>query len=327
MNHSIPLDIGSIKGLGWKLNVKPDRLRRLAASAPRHYRPYVLRRRGKARRIDNPDGELKVIQRRIHQLLAPTLRVDHLHGAVRGRSSKTNACSHMGRRFVVRLDISDFFPSISHRTVYWLFRSSLACSPPVASILTNLTTYRGYLPQGSPASSDIANLVLLEVDQQLIDACGESGLIYTRYIDDLVFSGEKPQELIQVAVNLIRSLGFRTSRRKLLIQPRWRLQEVTGFSVNGRNPGVPRQKIDAVRAAIHQLRDVGDERERFDGALRSIEGRIRYVEKYRASAGRRLRKLLEAELRDLCRPGAEVSQEVTSARNSAPRPPPAAPSR
>jgi RNA-directed DNA polymerase len=305
--------ISSIEALGWTLWTRPSVLREMADNAVRHYHPYREVTAGKARVIDNPDERIKALQRRILRSLLQRIRLPvELHGAVKGKSPHTNACQHLGRPVVIRIDLRSFFPSVTNTQVYSAWVKYGHCSPTVASILTALTTFHGYLPQGAPTSSAIANLVLLDVDSQIVAEAARRGCNFTRYIDDLVFSGDHPQQLISSATSFLKAAGFRISRRKLSIMPALSSQEVTGLLVNSSfGPSVSRKRRDRIRAAIHQLAQ-SDEASR-DSLSTKIRGRIQYVAQTNPGAahslGRRLNALLDRETPETAKPERSASND------------------
>jgi len=295
--------VSSRKGLGWKLEVPLQSLEALAQEAVHHYHPFKLHRGGKYRVIDNPDIFLKHVQRRIQRtLLDPLASPEHLHGSIRGRSPLTNALSHLGAKLIVRVDLKSFFPSVTDRHVYTVWAQMLGHAPSVAGLLTSLTTFRKRLPQGAPTSTSLANLVLADADQQIKAAARKFGCFFTRYIDDLVFSGADSRRLIPFSIFILQAAGFRISRSKLTIMPASLLQEVTGYGVNSRRgPSIPRYKRDRVRAEIHHLKDIPAGRD-FDRRCNSIKGRIRYFSRTNPASAQALQRRLGSVINHLDQP-------------------------
>lgn len=226
-------DLYSVRGLSRVLGVPRDRLEQLREHAVRSYRPFKRRTGSKVRTIDNPNAALKNVQRLIdRRLLKPFPLPDYLHGSVPGRSPRSNASEHLKHRCVVRIDIRDFFPSVSDRDVYRIWTDQFGFGPRVAGLLTSLTTYRGRLPQGAPTSSGLANLILLRADHEIQAEAESHGVSFTRFVDDLVFSGHDPRSLIQRAIAALQRSGFRVSHKKLTIMGPQELQTVTGLAVN-----------------------------------------------------------------------------------------------
>lgn len=284
----------SLNYLSWGLGVPKDALKDLASNAVRHYHPFLLKRPGKKpRRIQGPDSRLKDVQRRIHVALLKKFDLpEYLHGGIRGRSPETNALLHLRKRYVVRLDIQDFFPSVTDRQIYSIWKERFGCSSDVAALLTALTTFRRCLPQGAPTSSALANLVLMNSDSEIHDAAAQVGASFTRLMDDLAISGDRPHELIGVAVDALRIAGFSISREKLELMPASSLQVVAGLGLNSRSPSVPRAKRDRVRAEIHQLGNRPRDGE-FCKKVESIRGRIAHIVGKNPGSARSLQRYLD----------------------------------
>ncbi len=287
----------SLKILAKKLGIDLGFLEEAARNAGRSYSPFLKKRPGKKpRTIDNPSDILKAIQRKIlSRLLEQEVVPKHLHGSLKGRSPTSNAENHLGQRFVIRIDIVDFFPSVSDRQIYdtWI---TLGYGATPARLLTALTTFRHRLPQGAPTSSLLANLVLKDADKVLVDAAASAACNFTRYVDDLVFSGDFPQRLVQCAAEALQNAGFRVSRKKLVIMPSSSLQEVTGLGVNSpKGPSIPRYKRSKIRAGIHQLPMI-THGPNFNKAAKSLARRIAHIEKLNPKPARALKRSLAAAL-------------------------------
>lgn len=112
-----------------RLSVRPSDLRKLADEVKEHYRPFPIRHKTNPnliRHVRAPDRVLKDVQSRIkNNVLSHVLLADAVHGGVKGRSPASNALAHLGQPCVVKLDVKSFFPSITHRTVYRMFKHEL----------------------------------------------------------------------------------------------------------------------------------------------------------------------------------------------------------
>jgi retron-type reverse transcriptase len=262
-----------------------------ADTAPRYYRPFI--KSGlKPRTIDNPTGLLKVIQARIQRtLLAKIPLPSEIQGGVAGRSPVTNAAKHLKTSTVVTLDIRKCFPSITNKHVFRAWRNVLGCSPTLARILTKLTTFERHLPQGTPTSTTLANIVLSVKDQEIKSLCKARNLTYTRFVDDLVFSGEYARSVINDVVKLLKADGFRTPHAKIKIMGAKRRHQITGIVAN-RKLGVTRARKGKIRALIHNLKKSKNS----EAELISLVGRIGFVSQVNPVTGRYFKKLLSAAL-------------------------------
>jgi hypothetical protein len=236
------------------LSVRPERLRKIVESADELYRVYPLIRGRKKRWIEAPRGELKRLQRRLLDSVLYWLATDEsAHGFVRGRSIVSNARRHCGRAWVVTMDIRDFFPSIGAERVDRQL-VSLPMTEAEREDLVRLVVRNGRLPQGAPTSPHLANLVSRQLDLRLKRLAETTGWTYTRYADDLAFSGEgEPRKLIQVVEEIIVDEGFRPAHRKTRVMSRHQRQVVTGLVVNDK-VALPRPKRRLLRAMLHELR-------------------------------------------------------------------------
>ena len=182
----------------------------------------------KHRIIRPSQKELKVIQSRIKdKLLVPIKLPDIVHGGVKKCSNVTNAKPHQGNKYIFTTDLQEFYPSITSKRVY-----DILCrfySPHYSHWLTKLTTWKHELPQGTPTSTHIANIVFLDTDIKLIKLCNANNITYTRYVDDLSFSSQQDfKHLLNEILSIITSSNFKISYRKTQYKGN---QTITGINV------------------------------------------------------------------------------------------------
>jgi hypothetical protein len=263
----------------------------------RNYRYLLLPRPGGTPRvIERPKLRLKEIQRRIlHEILVWIPAHPAAHGFVPGRSALTHAARHTARAAVLRVDLEDFFASVTAARVYGIFRTA-GYPEAVAHTLTGLCTNAcrldvppalrrrlatPHLPQGAPTSPALANLAAHGLDRRLAGL----GANYSRYADDLTFSGgHRIRGLLPAIAAIARDEGFRVNARKTRLMSSGGRQMVTGIVVNAR-PNVPRAEYDRLKAMVHNAaRDGPGELDR-DHVL----GRIAWVASLNPARGRKLR--------------------------------------
>ncbi len=266
-----------------------------------HYVRYTVpKRRGGQRVILAPKTELKTLQRKIYTELLLKLPVHPAaHGFVPDRSIMTNAAPHVGKAVVLNLDLKDFFPNISYRRVRGLF-VALGYSLAIASALALLCTeydrkavdrrgQRVYvtlgertLVQGAPTSPALANLVTRRLDKRLDGMARKLGLTYTRYADDLTFSGNDYGKIFaaqELAKQIIADEGFQVHDEKTRIYRQSNRQMVTGIVVNERT-NVPRDLRRQVRAILNNAQKTGlaaQNRHGYDDFRASLLGLIGYI--------------------------------------------------
>ena len=169
----------------------------------------------KLRTIRPSYKDLKLTQHRIKsRILKPIELPENIHGGVNKKSNITNAKVHQGNKYVFVTDLQDFYPSISSKMVYDSFLTQ-GFSNYMSGFLCKLTTWKYCLPQGTPTSTHISNLVFLKTDHILIEFCKKHEITYTRYIDDLTFSSQKNfQDKISEILDIITKDGYKLSYRK-----------------------------------------------------------------------------------------------------------------
>jgi retron-type reverse transcriptase len=251
--------------LGWGL--KPAELARrlgidldqLRAWQPEYRERLIAKKSGGTRRLLIPDRPLRDLQRTIlRRLLAKLRSHDAACGFEKGKSIVANARPHVGRAVVIKMDIVDFFPSISAMRIEAYFRR-IGWNREAAALLTRLCTHEGALPQGAPTSPRLSNLLHFGFDSRLTRRLARHDGSYTRYADDITLSlprdvPKRVRGLVQYTRRLAKVYGLRIHLRgKLRILRRHQQQRVTGLVVNEK-VALPRQVRRWLRAVAHRLR-------------------------------------------------------------------------
>lgn len=224
----------------------------------RYYRKFnIPKRSGGQREIAEPLPNLKKIQRWIlDNILYREEPSPYAKAFVPGRSIKENARFHRGQKMVLTLDVQNFFPSLSTKLVAKFFRGC-GYSKKVSYFLTRLCTLNGGLPQGSAASPALANLVFKGADNRIANYCKSNSIRYTRYADDLTFSGAfSAGNLIVHVTRELKVLELRLKESKTRLMLGHERQEVTGIVVN-KILQVPRQYRRNLRQAIYYIDKYG----------------------------------------------------------------------
>lgn len=270
----IPPEFASEPALLIHLKVSSAELKKIWWYRGRMYSQFeIAKGSGKVRTITAPDRRLKIIQQKLAPLLERLYRVRNpVHGFVRERSVKTNAEAHGRRRFVVNLDLKDFFPTITEKRVVGLLRS-LGVEKRVAEIIARLCCHKGQLPQGAPTSPMLSNMICYRLDTDLLLVAKASRAIYTRYADDITFSSYQPPaplfEAVVPAVGrfppdllapelraAITSNGFVVHPDKAHYADRNSRRIVTGVKINA-GLNVDRRYVRHVRAMLHSIEKLG----------------------------------------------------------------------
>ncbi len=231
----------------------------IANNIPNNYRIFkIKKRRGGHRTIYEPKPMLKYIQKQILSSLLNEQRISNYAKAYhKNISLKDNALPHLNKKTILKLDIKNFFNSISFLDVY------NACFPlylypaPVGIILTYLCTYQGHLVEGAPTSAYISNLVMRDLDEQIGLWCSNKNIVYTRYSDDFTFSGDfNPQEVIEVVKKLLNKKGLKLNNKKTKVINNSQSQNVTGIVVNEKLQ-VSSKKRKMLRQEIYYIKKYG----------------------------------------------------------------------
>ncbi|HEY4457902.1 MAG TPA: reverse transcriptase family protein [Pseudonocardiaceae bacterium] len=308
---ALDLDLGE---LSWFADVRG--WNRHATQPLRHYQNrWLATRSGGWRLIEAPKPRLAELQRRLlRKVLAKLPLHDAAHGFRPGRSVATFAAPHAGQGLVVRLDLEGFFATVSLPTVHGLLRE-VGYPPAVARLLAGLLTTitppdvlaaapgsswrlrrrlaAAHLPQGAPSSPAMANLVAHQLDLRLAALAERLGANYTRYADDLAFSGPATlplHRLVPGARRIVADEGFRLREDKTRIAAAHQRQRLAGLVVNTA-PAVSRAEYDALRAVLHNCLRTGPaeqnraEHSDFQAYLR---GRIAWIAATHPARGARL---------------------------------------
>jgi RNA-directed DNA polymerase len=309
-------------------------LERTAGDEPlRNYRyRLVPRAAGPPRVIEAPKARLKEIQRWVLREILDHVPVHRdAHGVTRGRSVISHAGGHVGQPVLLALDLRDFFASISAGRVYGTFRT-IGYAPTTAHVLTGLCTnvvpqtvweivsrttgaaarrtgsrfWLGrqlatpHLPQGAPTSPALANLAAFGLDRRLSGLARSLELSYSRYADDLTFSGSARlrrgrRGIEALVVEIARAEGFTVNADKTALRTRGSRQTVCGIVVNER-PNIPRVEYDRLRALLHNAARDGPaahNRDRVSDFEAHVRGRIAWVSALNPVRGEKLRRLFE----------------------------------
>lgn len=281
------LEIQSPRRLADILKIPPALLAELAESTPGSYSPYLACKpprpfernyTPKQRPIDNPLHELKWVQKRIYRrLLKPICFPDNVLGAVPKRDVRDNAQYHLSSPLLVTLDVRRCFPSITNIHIYSVWSEFLGCSPPVAKLLTQLTTFQRHLPQGAPTSPLLANLFIWMIDEPIRQLSFDLRVKYSTWIDDLAFSGPLARNLIQPTVSLLAANGLKVKRSKIEIMGPRAVKLLTGTRLGSGGIRAPREKLSRIRSGIHKFRTGLVPPEDAEHYLLGLIGQLRYI--------------------------------------------------
>jgi RNA-directed DNA polymerase len=231
------------------------------------YREFnIPKANGGKRIIEAPNENLLCIQKMVNvylQAIYYKIKPNPVYGFVisakgelQAHSIISNAQNHVGKNFVLNIDLKDFFHSISAVKVRELFqRAPFNFTKELATCLALICCWNKRLPMGAPTSPVVSNLYCLLLDYQLLEISNKYSLVYTRYADDLTFSSEFQiqEDAIAQIKNVISENKFLINERKFRLQSKYRQQTVTGIKVNQKT-NVDRCYIRNIRAILNDIK-------------------------------------------------------------------------
>lgn len=309
--------------LSYLLCMEHRNLRQLVKSASSYYKYFAIKkRRGGLRRIMSPYSELRDVQTWIKENILDKIELPNCVKAfVKGRNIIENAKMHEGRKYILKVDITNFFESIGVRQVYVAFRK-MGYDRSVAAWLANLCTAKiedykyeqledqeeiqklfndlyhksePFLVQGAPTSPGLANIICNRMDKRMMGLANKHGFTYSRYADDMTFSADKKDRLPKVSMirKIVETAGFHLNEEKIELLHEGNRQIVTGLLVDNhvRVPG--RYKKD-IKRHIHFCLKYGG-REHFHRIAPGkafgkewLAGRIRYIHSVEPETAKKL---------------------------------------
>lgn len=276
-------------------NVDYHFLRDVVSRSTSPYYTFSIRKRNGngVREISVPDRRLRWVQTWVHDhILSKIPSGPHSYAYGRDDSIFRCASRHSGSRWLIKIDISNFFHSIHEKLIYGIFREfayGRLISFEMARLCTRIprnpelrisyaakndyliesyssigTIAAGSLPMGAPTSPLLSNLFMRDVDEKIHVAASSLGLVYTRYADDLIFSNSSPgfsradaREHIRACRAILRSYALRVNPDKVVIAPPGARKVVLGLIVNDRVPRLAREFKGRLRQHYHYLRQYG----------------------------------------------------------------------
>ena len=281
-----------IQTLARDLGFEPKTLYAVSYHRDRHYRTVrIPKADGSHRRLSVPDEILKSIQRAVYRTLLAYMPISPYATAYRfGVSLRRNAAPHCRQKRVLKLDIYRFYDHILYASVKNSAFPGRIYAEPLRVLLTMLCYDRDCLPQGAPTSPAIANIVMRDFVMAAGAWCRARDISYTRYCDDLTFSGDfDPLAVYEFVSGLLRQAGFYVNRKKIVLADAGQRQLVTGLLVNEK-VAVPDEYRRRVRQELYYCKRFGTaEHLRYkgyegtpDSYLRGLLGRLNHMLQYEA---------------------------------------------
>lgn len=258
----------------------------LSNNLEKHYHNvFIPKSDGSKRKLSVPDLILKKVQKSIADNILAQYPISRYAKAYKvGSSVRKNAQPHVGKKKILKLDIDGFFDHILYSQVKNTVFYKEKFSEPIRVLLTMLCYYKESLPQGAPTSPAITNIIMYDFDETVGDFCSKKKIAYTRYCDDMTFSGDFDEgEIISFVKGELCKLGLFLKNRKTSVVPASKRQVVTGIVVNEKI-NVARDYKKNIRQEIYYIKKFGlDEHLKRLGIsnkqeyVLSLKGRINFV--------------------------------------------------
>jgi RNA-directed DNA polymerase len=293
--------LGTLKNaleLGVLLKIHPTTIA-LCCLQP-HYKIYTIpKKNGKLRTIEDPEKKLKKIQSQLNDYLQAwyyTVKNNHVHGFCISSNTEepkgilSNATAHLGKAYLLNIDMQDFFHQISANTVYDNLKNIMPkADDATLKNLTTLTTFKGRLPMGAPTSPVLSNICSKALDDELIAVCHKLGITYTRFADDMSFSATLPiakleQEIIIAA---IQQQGFDINHSKTKLYNTNDTKMVTGLVLKNDKVTLPTHYIQQLHVEIDRYKTIQEVEYRYRTGMsnkklklfeQEITGKINFAE-------------------------------------------------
>lgn len=277
----------NLKDVAKVIHLNPGHLAYILYISPElsRYKQFTIpKASGGTRKITAPISDLKSAQRRLAKLLQECLKEIEKkqgirknyalsHGFKPNLSIATNARNHVNRRWVLNMDLKDFFPSINFGRVrgFFIKNKHFSLHPKAATVLAQIACHQNALPQGAPTSPVISNLIAGILDIRLNEFAYKNRCTFTRYADDITFSTNlkefpasiakmKPDGEWEISDRLLKQInkyGFEVNDKKTRMQYRRSRQDVTGLIVN-KKIGIKREVLKTVRAQVEKVARTGE---------------------------------------------------------------------
>ena len=258
----------------------------LSNNLEKHYHNVLIPKSdGSKRKLSVPDFILKTVQRSIADNILVQYPVSRYAKAYKvGSNVQQNAQPHVGKKKILKLDIEGFFDHVLYSQVKDIVFCKEKFSEPIRILLTMLCYYKESLPQGAPTSPAITNIILHDFDEKVGAFCNEKNIAYTRYCDDMTFSGDfDEREVIVFVKEELFGFGLFLKNRKTVVVPSTKRQTVTGIVVNEKL-NIAKEYKKNIRQEMYYIQKFGidghlnklgisDKR----GYLLSLGGRIAFV--------------------------------------------------
>lgn len=289
-----------------KLDYEEILFNHIINKAPSYYRPFhlIVVKKGvkKVRHIDSPGkaSALSALQKRINKKLLLT-DIGQLPacmvGSIKGKDLFKHIEPHVDQPTVICMDLQHCFPNISQDRIFNTWHKTLGYTPELSKKLTQLTTIRGYLPQGPPTSPLLCNFALSRMAVEIEAVCAANGLVYTQYVDDICISGDDvlARAVISEVYKIVKSYGQNVKDVKTEIMDSRHQQRSMGVVLNT-NPKLIEEYANSI---VDEIRAFGGRGIITTDEKLRVVGRLFYLQRFNKADVTRIKAILNSTLLNL----------------------------
>jgi hypothetical protein len=258
--------LSNLSGIKWNI------LRNIINDSTKYYHKFNITKKDKIskREILAPSDELSHVQKYIKNFILENVKINSCsYGFTKNKNIKMNAEQHLYSEVVLNIDLKDFFPSIDSQRVYYIFNKICKYDKTLSYCLTRIVTYENRLPQGACTSPIISNIVAYKLDYRLFKLAQKNNIKYTRYADDITFSGNSniiTKKLYSLIKKIIEEEGFKVNEKKVHFSSKSFRQEVTGLIINNDKVTVNSKYVKKIEQELYYIKKYG------------LENHIKYAE-------------------------------------------------
>lgn len=241
--------------------------------------------------------QVKIKEKLFHEIYFPKYLQGSIKDVTSPRTPHSDALIHVGARFILNEDVSNFFDSISSFEVKKMFKRLFNFTNEVADILTSLTTLNGYLIQGAPTSSYIANSIFWDIEPQLVEDLNKLGFEYSRYVDDVTISCKHSfqqrdlESVIAKIYGMMLKRGIKPNRKKQNLQTNKGKLDIHNLTINSGQPKLGKAKKKQIRLEVYNCKKMAEQTNRqgqkYKKAYNSVYQKAHRLKKYSESVGQR----------------------------------------
>jgi hypothetical protein len=269
----------------------------------------IPKKRGGYRVINSPSEHLTAIQHYIKENILELIPIHNCaYGYVKEKSIIDNAKSHSKNTYVMKVDLKNFFPSIGRRRLYYIFGKMCKYPKEVANNLVDICMFANGLPQGACTSPILSNIVAYKLDLRLYHFSRKLGIKYTRYVDDLTFSGPRKKingYLLKMVSKIVGSEGFELNPNKTRFGNTISGVIITGLLVRNNKIKVPGKYIDNIKRDLYYIKKFGLEshlkKRKITGInyMQHLKGKINFLSNIEPMKGKKImskyKELMDAD--------------------------------